>query len=599
MKKIIFSQFILIFLFQSLSAQYIMYINKNDNIALGAKIYSIDSLYFTDNETTFNMSLNGNNYEYNSSSIDSLSFGEESNTVYIHYDGDEAYITNPYAFEGVTVEKEGAYVTASATGEIKDIIYELSGNTANGMFKLYSDKRAYINLNNVSITNPTGPAINSQGNKKVIIYLNDNTTNQLKDGENYSTAPLDGEGEEEDQKAAVFCEGSIVIDGTGTLNITGVGDGKNGLATDDDLEVDNGTLTIISAEKDGIHAKDGAYFFGGNVTVNSDGDGLDGDEGFIEINGGELTINSTSDDVKAMKCDSLLTINDGIVTLSVAGEQSKGIKSDTKVLINGGTVNINTSGAAVLEASGSGYDPSYCTAISCDGDIDITGGNVTIKSTGVAGKGLSSDTDINIEGGTLNITTTGNGQKYTNENGEADSYKSACITSNGDVNILAGNITLSNSGSASRSITTDGDLVFGDSENSPVLNATASGSSIQISSSWNNSEYDESKTLKSDGSITFYNGTITLSSNDDAIKADNNITFEGGNITVTKSVEAVEAPYITVNNGNIDLTSSDDGFNATKGNGGESNDGSLLKITGGTIVVNSSNGDPIDSNGNL
>src|SRR5690349_13428388 len=44
---------------------------------------------------------------------------------------------------------------------------------------------------------------------------------------------------------------------------------------------------------------------------------------------------------------------------------------------------------------------------------------------------------------------------------------------------------------------------------------------------------------------------------------------------------------------------SDDCLNATKGNGGESNDGSLLTLAGGTVSLNSSGGDPLDGNGSI
>jgi hypothetical protein len=49
----------------------------------------------------------------------------------------------------------------------------------------------------------------------------------------------------------------------------------------------------------------------------------------------------------------------------------------------------------------------------------------------------------------------------------------------------------------------------------------------------------------------------------------------------------------------VSIISSDDCFNASKGNGGEENDGSLLTINGGNIVVNTTSGDGLDSNGSI
>jgi trimeric autotransporter adhesin len=59
----------------------------------------------------------------------------------------------------------------------------------------------------------------------------------------------------------------------------------------------------------------------------------------------------------------------------------------------------------------------------------------------------------------------------------------------------------------------------------------------------------------------------------------------------------VEAPIIALYGGNVGVVSSDDALNATKGNGGESNDGSMLTFGGSTVTLSSTAGDPIDSNG--
>ena len=55
----------------------------------------------------------------------------------------------------------GAHVTINNTGK-ENIIYKLTGSTTDGSFKLYSSKKQAILLSGVSITNPSGAAINNQ-----------------------------------------------------------------------------------------------------------------------------------------------------------------------------------------------------------------------------------------------------------------------------------------------------------------------------------------------------------------------------------------------------------------------------------------------------
>jgi len=99
--------------------------------------------------------------------------------------------------------------------------------------------------------------------------------------------------------------------------------------------------------------------------------------------------------------------------------------------------------------------------------------------------------------------------------------------------------------------------------------------------------------------VEISNGNISVSSNDDAIKSKTSVTISNAKVTITKCVEGIEAPNITVNSGEVSLTGTNDGFNATKGNGSEANDGSLLTFNGGYVVTNISTGDGLDSNGNM
>ena len=130
-----------------------------------------------------------------------------------------------------------------------------------------------------------------------------------------------------------------------------------------------------------------------------------------------------------------------------------------------------------------------------------------------------------------------------------------------------------------KGIKCDGDILFKDSD------ITVNG---------------EDDAIHSNGSITIESGTFNLKSGDDGIHADQTLTINSGSIDISMSYEGLEAKELIINNGNISVTSSDDGINTIDssftGNNMES-DESMLAINGGNIIVNAQ-GDGIDMNGN-
>lgn len=52
--------------------------------------------------------------------------------------------------------------------------------------------------------------------------------------------------------------------------------------------------------------------------------------------------------------------------------------------------------------------------------------------------------------------------------------------------------------------------------------------------------------MVSDGTITVKNGTIIISSSDDGIHSETSIVFDGGSTTISKSYEGVESMYVYI-----------------------------------------------------
>lgn len=72
--------------------------------------------------------------------------------------------------------------------------------------------------------------------------------------------------------------------------------------------------------------------------------------------------------------------------------------------------------------------------------------------------------------------------------------------------------------------------------------------------------------IHSNESIRIVSGKYVLKTSDDGIHADGTIIIDNGNIQVLNSYEGIEASNIVLNNGEINIISSDDGININGGN---------------------------------
>ena len=270
--------------------------------------------------------------------------------VNITFDGDKATVTgNP---SSVIATVDGAHVTI--TSAAKHVKYIVTGSTANGSLKFYSDRKFQLQLDGVDITNPTGAAINNQCGKSLYLVMNAGTVNTLRDGETYS---MD---EGEDQKAALFSEGQILVSGKGLLNIYSVG--RHCMASDDYIFVRPGSrMYLNSTSGHGIKAKDYVYIKG------------------------------------------------GVINMEIAADGAKGINCDSLINIAGGRTTIINTGTNKLETDSLGNEVSTGAAgVKADHNITIKGGTLNIKCTGNDAKGINVAQPFTFSGGELNVVCTGN-----------------------------------------------------------------------------------------------------------------------------------------------------------------------------------------------
>lgn len=529
MKKVASMVLLLVGLATWLLADNYLFIHKSTGVS-SISVGSVDSITFSSDNNYLTVHKAGGTIVTDTvSKIDSLTFGDiSSKVISIVYSGTSVSVTNPYQGHGIDIATSGADVIVRSSITDTEVTYLLSGTASEGSFKIYSNYKYGLTLGGVSITNSDGPAINIQSGKKCTLTLTAGTTNTLADGSSYTKSS-------EDQKGTLFSEGQIVFQGTGTLNVSGKY--KHAIVSDDYISVTAGVVNVTAAASDGIHV--GEYYkqSGGTVTLASTGDGIDS-EGYIAISSGTLNVTSTSDDVKAIKSAGYITVSGGTIGVTVSGAQSKGFKAAGITTFAGGEITVNTSGAAGLAASGSGYEPSYCTALKADSTLNITGGTITLTASGAGGKGISGDKDINITGGTLTITNSGGGATYTNTSGTIDSYSGTGISGDGAMNIAGGNLTITASGTGAKGISSDSNIVFGTSISSPTVAITNTGTRFLLSGTANyvTAEYAEPKAIKSDGEVTINSGTFTLSVSNqgsELIDSDGALNVNGGNLTLT------------------------------------------------------------------
>lgn len=516
---------------------------ENKGIILDAPVSSIDSMFV--NPTAYNpikVRTTNNLYSFDYSEVDSLTFPWVStgtgDIVYITYNGTTVDIVNPYPSSEVIVTASEGKVSVTSIST-QNITYCLSGDSNPGRFAIESAVTPTVMLNGVSLTNPTGKAMDLTCDNGVILQIADGTENILSDGT------------DSDKKAALMCNSDLLVQGNGTLNVT-------------------------SLVKHPIKVK-----------------------GICTINSGNFVITSDVTDVNGLSADSTLVINGGSFDINVSGDISKGIKCDDNMTINGGDFTIVAAGSTVLEVVNNQNVPSYCTAIKCDNDIIINGGtfSVTLPTSNQGGKSISADGDITITGGDFDILTQGAGAAYTVTGSTKDSYTSSCLKCDGNMEILGGNFLLRSTGAGGKGINSGGTMKIGlenASNDDLVLNVTTSGERITVEAGsgggwWpgGEGEYANPKAIKADSNLTINSGNITVN----CTQTQN----EGGECIESKAV-------LTINGGNIEAYSKkDDAVNASNQlilNGGtyyvhsDGNDGTdcngTMQINGGFFISNGS-----------
>lgn len=453
--------------------------------------------------------LNIGGKTYNTLGIDSIYIDDSTvadNTVSVTYNGSSARVViagniAPY----LTTTVSDAHVTILQSADVTDeITYTLSGTSDSGSFYMDGELKATIVLNGLTLTSTDSAAINIRDGKRIAVEIADGTVNILTDAASGS------------QKACFMVNGHTEFKGGGQLYING--NAKHAFWGDEYVELKKsvGSITITSAVKDGMNINQYLEMKGGVLTVSGTGDdGIqvtatddtsDEQNGQVIISGGTLKIDVTATAAKGLKCDSLMTINDG-------------------------TIDITTTGNGEYDS-----DERDCSGSSClktDGNAVISGGTLTLKSTGSGGKGIHTDGDLTINGGTITVTTTGKQYTYGSLDASPKGIKADA------------NLTISGG----------------------VVTVTATGG-------------EGSEGIESKNTMTITDGEVIVNTYDDALNAANALKISGGKVYAcsTKNDGIDSNGTLTISGGLVISC----GTEAPEG--GFDCDQNTFTVTGGTII---------------
>ena len=249
-----------------------------------------------------------------------------------------------------------------------------------------------------------------------------------------------------------------------------------------------------------------------------------GDDGIQCDLGGDTSTGETTDHDDEDSGN--VYLEGGTLNITVTAAAAKGIKADGDLVISGGDITIKTTGGGAWDSDDLKTKASSC--LSADGNTVISGGTLNLTSTGAGGKGINGDGTLTATGGTTVIKTSGN---------------AVVASSNGTISTVSSSQQLDRYGS--------------DYKSSP-------------------------KGIKIDGAITISDDAVisvtTTGAGGEGIESKTNINITGGQVTVNAKDDAINSSY------------SDD----TKGTSGAGD----LTISGGYVYARSTGNDGIDSNGN-
>ena len=432
----------------------------------------------------------------------------KDNTVAVVYNGETVAITVAgNVAQYLTVSVSGAHVNIAQSDDLaEEITYSLSGSSTDGEFYMSGSYKATVELNGLTLVNKTwvssGAAVHIQNGKRIKVKVLDGTTNALTDA-------ADGS-----QKGALYIKGHPEFSGKGTLSVNGKV--KHAIKSGEYMTVKDATLKVQSAAGDGINC--GQYFLMESGTLDISGVEDDG----IQCDIDDTEVGSTGETADHEDEDSgNIYLEGGQITINTAGIAAKGVKSEGDLIVKGGVIEILTTGNGKWDEEDLKTKAAAC--LGSDAKVVISGGTLTLTSTGAGGKGINCDAAFELSGGAVTIVTKGalyyhdgttENTNYTGntDNVNSDYYSSSKgVKADGAITISGGKISVSTAGRNAEGIESKTSILISDGE-------------VTVNS------YDDGINVGGDGSDLIISGGYVYSRamNNDGIDGNGNVYVKGG-----------------------------------------------------------------------
>ena len=251
----------------------------------------------------------------------------------------------------------------------------------------------YMSLKNatINITSAVGDGINCEqyflmesGSLTISGTSDDGIQCDIEDTDTGSTGETTDH-EDEDS-------GNIYISG-GTINITCTATAAKGIKGEGDMKISGGTITIKTT---------GAGEWDSDDAETKAACGLSCD-GNMTISGGTINLTSTGSGGKGMKCDGVLTVSDGTITVVTSGGLYYNNGTTENTNYTGNTDNISSSYYSAPKGIKAGLKTASGSSYTYSGGLVISGGTISVTTSGTNGEGIESKNYLNITGGQVTV----------------------------------------------------------------------------------------------------------------------------------------------------------------------------------------------------